>query len=168
MINNPEFGLLHNADLKQRMHTRSGPPTPDDLDELISRRRKTQFLLAHPRTIAAIGREWNARGIYPTTAEFEGTAVRAWRGIPLLPCNKIPVTPDQTSSILALRVGEENQGVVGLHQTGIPDEYRPGLSVRFMGINDQAVINYLVSAYYSAAVLVPDALGILEDVEIGH
>ncbi|MEU5211177.1 family 2B encapsulin nanocompartment shell protein [Streptomyces sp. NPDC020742] len=168
LINNREFGLLHNADLKQRLHTRSGPPTPDDLDELISRRRKTQFLLAHPRTIAAIGREWNARGIYPSTMEFAGTAVRAWRGIPLLPCNKIPINPDQTSSVLALRVGEENQGVVGLHQTGIPDEYRPGLSVRFMGINDQAVINYLVSAYYSAAVLVPDALGILEDVEVGH
>ncbi|MFI1620676.1 family 2B encapsulin nanocompartment shell protein [Streptomyces lydicus] len=168
LVNNREFGLLHNADLKQRLHTRSGPPTPDDLDELITRRRKTQFLLAHPRTIAAIGREWNARGIYPSTVEYEGTAVRAWRGIPLLPCNKIPINPDQTSSILAMRVGEENQGVVGLHQTGIPDEYRPGLSVRFMGINDQAVINYLVSAYYSAAVLVPDALGILEDVEIGH
>ncbi|MEV7379188.1 family 2B encapsulin nanocompartment shell protein [Streptomyces lydicus] len=168
LVNNREFGLLHNADLKQRLHTRSGPPAPDDLDELITRRRKTQFLLAHPRTIAAIGREWNARGIYPSTVECEGTAVRAWRGIPLLPCNKIPINPDQTSSILAMRVGEENQGVVGLHQTGIPDEYRPGLSVRFMGINDQAVINYLVSAYYSAAVLVPDALGILEDVEIGH
>ncbi|MCK7625693.1 cyclic nucleotide-binding domain-containing protein [Streptomyces sp. RS10V-4] len=168
MINNREFGLLHNADLKQRIHTRSGPPTPDDLDELISRRRKTQYLLAHPRTIAAIGREWNARGIYPTPVEIDGTPVRAWRGIPLLPCNKIPVNPDQTSSILAMRVGEENQGVVGLHQTGIPDEYRPGLSVRFMGINDQAVIKYLVSAYYSAAVLVPDALGVLEDVEIGH
>ena len=66
MVNNREFGLLHNADLKQRIHTRSGPPTPDDLDELIARRRKTQYLLAHPRTIAAIGREWNARGIYPT------------------------------------------------------------------------------------------------------
>ncbi|KEF08880.1 MULTISPECIES: family 2B encapsulin nanocompartment shell protein [Streptomyces] len=168
MVNNREFGLLHNADLKQRIHTRSGPPTPDDLDELIARRRKTQYLLAHPRTIAAIGREWNARGIYPTTAEIGGTPVRAWRGIPLLPCNKIPVNPDQTSSIIAMRVGEENQGVVGLHQTGIPDEYQPGLSVRFMGINDQAVINYLVSAYYSAAVLVPDALGVLEDVEIGH
>ncbi|MGW2407133.1 family 2B encapsulin nanocompartment shell protein [Streptomyces sp. NPDC001739] len=168
MINNREFGLLHNADLKQRIHTRTGPPTPDDLDELISRRRKTQFLLAHPRTIAAIGREWNARGIYPCTVPFEGGEVRAWRGIPLLPCNKIPITLDQTSSILALRVGEENQGVIGLRQTGIPDEYRPGLSVRFMGINDQAVINYLVSAYFSAAVLVPDALGVLEDVEIGH
>ncbi|WP_043268030.1 family 2B encapsulin nanocompartment shell protein [Streptomyces sp. CT34] len=168
MINNREFGLLHNADLKQRIHTRTGPPTPDDLDELISRRRKTQFLLAHPRTIAAIGREWNARGIYPANTEIDGTVVRAWRGIPLLPCNKIPVHPDQTSSIIAMRVGEENQGVIGLHRTGIPDEYRPGLSVRFMGINEQAVIKYLVSAYYSAAVLVPDALGVLEDVEIGH
>jgi hypothetical protein len=37
-----------------------------------------------------------------------------------------------------------------------------------MGIDEKAVINYLVSAYYSAAVLVPDALGLLEDVEIGR
>jgi hypothetical protein len=58
--------------------------------------------------------------------------------------------------------------VVGLHQTGIPDEVEPGLSVRFMGINDKAVISSLVSTYYSAAVLVPDALGILENVEVGR
>jgi hypothetical protein len=67
-----------------------------------------------------------------------------------------------------LRIGEEDQGVIGLHQTGISDEYQPSLSVRFMGISDKAIISYLVSAYYSAAILVPDALGILEDVEIGH
>jgi Phage capsid-like protein len=35
-----------------------------------------------------------------------------------------------------------------------------------MGINEQAVMSYLVSAYYSAAVLVPDALGVLENVEL--
>jgi hypothetical protein len=67
-----------------------------------------------------------------------------------------------------MRAGEENRGVVGLHQTGIPDEYQPGLSVRFMGIDEQAIISYLVSAYYSAAVMVPDALSVLENVEIGH
>ncbi|MGH4005835.1 MAG: hypothetical protein ACRDSO_17215, partial [Pseudonocardiaceae bacterium] len=39
-------------------------------------------------------------------------------------------------------------------------------NARFMGINDKAIISYLVSAYYSVAVLVPDALGILENVEI--
>ena len=51
---------------------------------------------------------------------------------------------------------------------GIPDEYEPSLSVRFMGISEKAIISYLVSAYYSVAPLVPDALGILENVEIGH
>lgn len=91
-----------------------------------------------------------------------------WRGVPILPCNKIPVSDTQTSSILVMRTGEDDQGVVGLHQTGGPHEYRPGLNVQFMGINEKAVISYLVSAYFSAAVLVPDALGVLEHVEIGR
>ncbi|HVK20591.1 MAG TPA: family 2B encapsulin nanocompartment shell protein, partial [Actinokineospora sp.] len=59
LINNRDFGLLHNADLKQRINTRSGPPTPDDMDELVTRRRKTRYFLAHPRAIAAFGRECN-------------------------------------------------------------------------------------------------------------
>lgn len=168
MINNREFGLLHNADLSQRVPTRFGPPTPDDLDDILSRRRKSRFFLAHPRTIAAFGRECTRRGLYPATTSVEGRPMTAWRGVPILPCNKIPVSDTQTSSILVMRTGEDDQGVVGLHQTGIPYEYRPGLSVQFMGINEKAVISYLVSAYFSAAVLVPDALGVLEHVEIGR
>jgi hypothetical protein len=169
LLNNRQFGLLHNADLKQRIHTRTGPPTPDDLDELLTTVWKDPgMLLAHPRAIAAIGQECSRRGIYPQSVDINGHMVPAWRGIPIFPCNKIPITDTRTTSILLLRTGEENQGVIGLHQTGIPDEYQPGLSVRFMGINDQAIISYLVSAYYSAAVLVPDALGILENVEIGR
>jgi hypothetical protein len=57
---------------------------------------------------------------------------------------------------------------VGLHQTGIPDEVEPSLNVRFMGIDDKSIMSYLVSAYFSAAVLVPDALGVLENVEVSH
>lgn len=169
MINNREIGLLHNADLKQRIHTRSGPPTPDDLDDLLALVWKDPgFFLAHPRTIAAFGQECNRRGIYPQSTELNGNKVPAWRGVPILPCSKIPVTDTRTSSILLLRAGAEKQGVVGLHQTGIADEYQPSLSVRFMGINEKAIMSYLVSAYYSVAVLVPDALGVLENVEIGR
>ncbi|MEH2114851.1 family 2B encapsulin nanocompartment shell protein [Nostoc sp.] len=168
MLNNPDFGLLHNADLKQRVFTRTGPPTPDDFDELLSRRRKSHFFLAHPRTIAAFNRECNRRGIYSPNREVNGKIVPAWRNYPIFPCNKIPITKEGTSSILIFRVREENQGVVGLHKTGIPDEYQPSLSVRFLGISEKAIVSYLVSAYYSAAILIPDALGILEDVEIGH
>jgi len=169
LINNPDFGLLHNADLKQRIFTRSGPPTPDDLDELISIVwKEPSFFLAHPRAIAAFGRECNRLGLYPNTVPMGNSSIPAWRGIPILPCNKIPITNTRTSSFMLMRVGEANQGVIGLHKTGIPDEYQPSLSVRFMGINEKAIISYLISAYYSAAVLVPDALGILEDVEIGR
>ncbi|MFF5701475.1 family 2B encapsulin nanocompartment shell protein [Streptomyces sp. NPDC012794] len=168
LINNREFGLLHNADFKQRIQTHSGPPTPDDLDELLCRRRGTKFLFAHPKTIAAIGREFNARGLYPDHVDVGGQQVPAWRGVPILPCNKIPISKENTSSILAMRTGEDNQGVIGLRQTGLPEEYEPGLSVRFMGINEQAIISYLVTTYYSAAILVPDALGVLENVQIAR
>ncbi|HEV3173360.1 MAG TPA: family 2B encapsulin nanocompartment shell protein [Actinocrinis sp.] len=168
LVNNPDFGLLHNADNDQRIQTHSGPPTPDDLDELLSMRRGTRLLLAHPKAIAAFGRECNSRGLYFGSADEEGHRIPAWRGVPIFPCGKIPVGDGHTTSILALRTGEDDQGVVGLHQTGIPDEYEPGLNVRFMGINEKAVISYLVSTYFSAAVLVPDALGVLENVEISR
>ena len=166
LVNNREFGLLHNADLRQRLQTHSGPPTPDDLDDLLARRRETKVLLAHPKAIAAFAKQCTKAGIYPASVEYLGHRVPAWRDVPLLPCNKIPIGGDHTTSIIAMRTGEDNQGVVGLHQTGIPDEYQPSLSVRFMGISEQAIMSYLVSAYYSAAVLVPDALGVLDNVEI--
>ncbi|MCX2949401.1 family 2B encapsulin nanocompartment shell protein [Lentzea sp. NEAU-D7] len=167
LINNKEFGLLANADLKQRVSTSSGPVTPDDMDELISRRRNTRLILAHPRAIAAFGRQLNKRGLYVPTVEVEGKQLQSWRGVPIAPCDKIPVNKNGTTSIIAMRLGEEKQGVVGLRQTGLPDEYEPGLNVRFMGIDEHAMLKYLVSTYYSAAVLVPDALGVLENVEIG-
>ncbi|GAA1779491.1 family 2B encapsulin nanocompartment shell protein [Streptomonospora arabica] len=169
MVNNRDFGLLHNADLRQRIPTRSGPPTPDDLDELLATVwKQPDFLLAHPRAIAAFGRECSRRGVYPQSADIEGHRVPAWRGVPMFPCNKIPVSDTRSTSIMLMRTGQEKQGVIGLHQTGLPDEYQPGLSVRFMGIDDKALMSYLVSTYYSAAVLVPDALGILENVEVGR
>jgi CRP-like cAMP-binding protein len=167
MVNNREFGLLHNADLRQRIHTRTGPPTPDDLDELLSMRRRTRLFLAHPKAIAAFSRECTKRGIYPTPVDVDGHQIPAWRGVPIFPCGKIPIS-QETTHIIAMRTGEEDQGVIGLNQVGIPDEYEPSLSVRFMGISEQAIMSYLVSAYYSLAVLVPDALGVLDDVELAH
>ncbi|MEU5088221.1 family 2B encapsulin nanocompartment shell protein [Streptomyces sp. NPDC021356] len=168
LINNRDFGLLHNCEYDQRIQPHDGVPGPDDMDELLSRRRSTKLFLAHPRAIAAFGRELNKRGLVPETIDMGGNRIPTWRGVPIFPCNKIPVTDARTSSIIALRTGEEDQGVIGLRAKGIPDEIEPSLSVRFMGINEQAIIKYLVTAYYSAAVLVPDALGVLENVEVGR
>lgn len=168
LVNNRSFGLLHTVDPRQRISTRSGPPTPDDMDDLLARRRKTRCYLAHPRAIAAFGRQCSRMGVYPGPVEVMGRTVPGWRGVPILACDKVPISPAGTTSILAFRTGVDDEGVVGLHQTGLPDERQAGLNVRRIGIDDKAVTSYLMSTYYSLAVLVPDALGVLDNVEVGR
>ena len=67
-----------------------------------------------------------------------------------------------------MRVGENEQGVVGLHQAGIPGEISPSLSARLMGLDKLGVASYLLTLYSSLAVLTDDALAILENVEVGY
>jgi hypothetical protein len=167
LINNSEYGLLHSVAPQQRISARTGAPTPDDLDELITKVWKQPgFFLLHPVTIAAFGRECTRRGVPPPTISLFGSQFLTWRGIPLIPSDKIAIE-DGKSKILLLRTGESRQGVVGLYQPNLPGEQSPGLSVRFMGINHQAIASYLVSLYCSLAVLVDDALAVLDDVEVG-
>jgi hypothetical protein len=167
LINNPDYGLFANIADEQRISTLTGAPTPDDLDDLLTKVwKEPAFFLAHPLAIAAFGRECTRRGVPPPTVSLFGAQFITWRGIPLVPSDKIPVDGGKTS-ILLLRVGEKRQGVVGLFQPGLAGEQSPGLSVRFMGINRNAIASYLISLYCSLAVLVPDAIAVLEDVEIG-
>jgi hypothetical protein len=168
LLNNFDYGLLNQVDPSMRIPTRKGPPTPDDMDELISKVwKEPAIFVAHPKTIAAFGRECTRRGVPPVIATLFGSQFLTWRGLPLVPSNKMPLDGTK-SSILLLRVGESKQGVIGLFQPGLSGEQSPGLSVRFMGIDNNAVAKYLVSLYCSAAVLTPDALGVLEGVEVGY
>jgi hypothetical protein len=102
----------------------------------------------------------------PPTVTLFGNPFITWRGIPLIPSDKLEVKGGKTN-ILLIRTGESKQGVVGLYQPGLPGEQSKGLSVRFMGINHKAIASYLVSLYCSLAVLTDDALGVLEGVEVG-
>jgi CRP-like cAMP-binding protein len=185
IINDPQFGLLNAAVPSMRIRTRSGQPTPDDMDDLLARVwKEPAFFLAHPRAIAAFGRECTRRGVPPPTVNMFGSPFITWRGVPLIPSDKLPVTNTLAraphaanrgtqrsvglTSILLMRVGEQKQGVIGLQQIGLPGEQVPGLSVRFMGIDDYSTASYLVTLYFSAVVLTEDALGMLEGVEVGN
>jgi hypothetical protein len=168
LINNPEYGLLANVDETQRISTLTGAPTPDDLDELLVRVWKEPgFFLAHPLAIAAFGRECTRRGVPPPTISLFGSQFITWRGVPLIPSDKLPIDEEGKTKIILLRVGEKRQGVVGLYQPGLAGQQSPGLSVRFMGIGRNAIASYLISLYCSLAVLTEDALAVLEDVEVG-
>ncbi|MBB5605966.1 MULTISPECIES: family 2A encapsulin nanocompartment shell protein [unclassified Janthinobacterium] len=167
LINNPDYGLLASVHDDQRIFTLTGAPTPDDLDELLTKVWKEPgFFLAHPLAIAAFGRECTRRGVPPPTVSLFGSQFLTWRGVPLVPSDKLPIEDGKTK-ILLLRVGEQRQGVIGLFQPGLAGEQSPGLSVRFMGINRHAISSYLISLYCSLAVLTDDAVAVLEDVEIG-
>lgn len=168
LLYNKEYGLLNSIVASQRIKTRRGPPTPDDLDELLVKVWKQPgFFLAHPATIAAFGRECTRRGVPPPTISLFGSQFITWRGIPLIPSDKIRIDNGK-SSIILIRTGESRQGVVGLYQPDLPGEQSPGLSVRFMGINHKAIASYLVSLYCSLAVLTDDAIAVLEDVDVGN
>jgi CRP-like cAMP-binding protein len=176
LINSKKFGLIHSVDPAMRISTRYGAPTPDDLDELLALVwKKPAFFLAHPKAIAAFERECTWRGVPPVTMSLFGTPVITWRGIPLVPCDKLEMKSRYqsnqwlgTTSILLLRVGESDQGVVGLHQAGIPGEISPSLSAPLMGLDSLGVASYLLTLYFSCAVLTDDALGVLENVEVGY
>src|SRR6202789_241574 len=165
LINNSDYGLIANVVDEQRITPLSGAPTPDDFDELIARVwKEPAFFLTHPLAIAAFGRECTRRGVPPPTVSLFGSQFLTWRGIPLVPSDKIGVDGGK-SSIILVRTGERRQGVVGLYQPNLPGQQSPGLSVRFMGINHKAIASYLVSLYCSLAVLTEDALGVLDGVE---
>lgn len=168
LINNAEYGLLNNVAASQKVKSRTGAPTPDDFDELLTKVwKEPAFFLAHPQAIAAFGRECTRRGVPPPTVALFGSQFITWRGVPIIPCDKLKVTKGKTN-ILLLRTGESRQGVVGLYQPNLPGQQSMGLSVRFMGINHKAIASYLVSLYCSLAVLTDDAIAVLENVDVGN
>ena len=175
LINNDDYGLLKNIADSQRITPIKGAPMPDDLDELLSKVwKEPSFFLAHPRAIAAFQRECTRRGVPPATVSLYGGTFILWRGIPIIPTDKLlvdglknPKSKSGKTNILLIRSGEAKRGVVGLYQSGLQNEQSRGLSVRFRGVDNKGLASYLLSLYCSAAILADDAIAVLEDVEVG-
>ncbi|MDR2595794.1 MAG: hypothetical protein LBC76_00595 [Treponema sp.] len=178
IINNDDYGLLKNISDSQRITpgNKAGSPMPDDLDELIAKVwKEPAFFLAHPRAVAAFQRECTRRGVPPSTASIFGGTFILWRGIPIVPTDKLfvdgvknPKSKGGKTNILLVRTGEVKRGVIGLYQTGLQNEQGRGLSVRFRGVDNKGLASYLLSLYCSAAILSDDAIAVLEDVEVGN
>jgi hypothetical protein len=167
IVNHPKFGLLHEVVPRQRINTRKGTPTPDDIDDLLTLVwKKPAFFLAHPKAIAAFGREATRRGVPPATVSIFGSQFVTWRGIPFIPTDKLAISPEGQTSILLLRVGEAQQGVIGLQKIGVTGEVEPGLSVRYMGTNENSIASHLVTRYFSVTVLTDDAIARLDNVSV--
>ncbi len=140
------------------------------MDELLTLVwKKPAFFLAHPKAIGAFGRECTRRGVPPPTVQLFGSPFLTWRGVPLIPSNKLDINEKTSSTcILLLRVGEAEQGVVGLQKVGVTGEVEPGLSIRYMGTDVNSIASHLVTRYFSATVLTTDAIARLDNVVVNQ
>jgi hypothetical protein len=170
LLNNADYGLLNNVAESQKLKTRKGAPTPDDLDELLPKVWKEPSLfLAHPRAIAAFGRECTRRGVPPPTVTLFGTPFLTWRGVPLIPSDKIAVRSQgsEVEDPAAARGRKEARSGRPL-PAGTSRGAEPRPVGAFHGYRPAALASYLVSLYCSAAVLTDDAIALLEDVDVGQ
>lgn len=179
IFNHPDYGLLNNVAPKLKVNG-AGPPTPDVLDDLMSRVWKMpDFFVMHPEALDSFHRECNARGLTPESVQMFGSPFTAWRGLPILPTNKLHLLADgeeiedgghvdrtvgtATSHVLLMRVGELKQGVVSLFAAGSEGSDRfPFINVDFMSHSDEAVSSYLMTMYAAMAVCTPGALACAE------
>ena len=170
LINNANYGLLNNVapgDARRRPAT--GAPTPDDLDELITKVwKEPAFFLAHPRAIAAFGRECTRRGVPPPTVTLFGSPFITWRGLPIIPSDKLRGGRRRTRpTSCCCAPARRSAASSGCFSRACPARSARACRCACMGINQRGAASYLVSLYCSAAVLTDDALGVLENVEVG-
>lgn len=163
MITSPDIGLLSVAKNKINL---DGPPTPDDMDNLLSLIWKDPTIyLLHPKALAKFGHECTKRGVCIGSTKLFGSVFTTWRGIPLIPSDKIPII-DNKSSIMLLRIGKKNNGIIGLTQKLSDNVHGHNITKHRKGITDNAMIEYLLTLYYSVSILNDDALGVLENVHV--
>ena len=179
IFNHPDYGLLNNVAPKLKIAA-AGPATPDVLDDLMSRVWKMpDVYVMHPETLDAFHRECNGRGLIPESVQMFGSSFTAWRGLPILPTNKLHLVSggkevkdgkmvdrkpgSATSNVLLMRIGELKQGVVSLYAAGSGGSDRfPFINVDFMSHSDEAVSSYLMTMYAAMAVCTPGALACAE------
>ena len=171
IFNHPDWGLVNNVAPRLQLKS-DGGPTPDLLDDMLSRVWKMpDVFVMHPEAIAAFTQQCNKMGITLETMEFNGGHFVCWRGLPLLPTNKLYLYDGKgqtlqdrkvgasKTSILLLRMGEDKQGVISLYAAGTEGSPRfPFITVDFMGISDESVASYLMTMYAAVSVLTAGAL----------
>lgn len=175
IFNHPDYGLVNSVADAYGVEV-GGPPTPDVLDDLLSRGWKApDVFVAHPEVVEVFHRELSARGLTSESVQIFGATFSSWRGLPIIPTNKLHLyakdaklsedelqerQPGKSESIILLvRVGEAKQGVVSLFAEGTGEGGPlPGIEVERMYTGDEAVESYLLTTYSAVAVLTASAL----------
>jgi hypothetical protein len=178
IFNHPDYGLVNNV--KPRLQIdHDGPPTPELLDRMLAHVWKMPDLFVmHPEALHSFRDEANTRGLTLETVTMFGAAFSCWRGIPILPTNKLHLTSldgadvdvaqsdfqarkpgESRTDVLLMRVGEKKQGVLSLYARDVAGTATfPFIDIQFMGLSEGSIASYLLTTYAAMAVSTPGAL----------
>lgn len=180
IFNHHDFGMLNQCAPSLKSN-KERPLTPDVLDTLLHTIwKRPDFFVMHPVALMVFHKEANRLGITLETCEMLGGIFTMWRGLPILPSNKLYLyyrpgkhketahlhmldRPDGTctTNVVLLRMGEAKQGVVSLFAEGTEGTKRfPLIKIDYMGTDDASIASYLMTMYAGIAVTVPGSLAV--------
>lgn len=180
LFNHHDFGMLNQC-APSLKSDKERPLTPDVLDNLLHTIwKRPDFFVMHPVALMVFHREANKLGITLESCEMFGSVFTMWRGLPILPSNKLYLRyrpgkqkesqhlhlldrPEGncTTNVVLLRMGEAKQGVVSLYAEGTEGSQKfPLVKIDFMGIDDASVASYLMTMYAGIAVTTPGCLAV--------
>ena len=157
-----KYGLYNYCKTKNKCMTYKGSSfNLNILDEMLSNVwiKPTMFIL-HPELLKLVLSACTTAGIYPGYVEMFGATFSTWRGIPLVPCDKL--FRKNTYDIFLIRTGERDNGVVQLYNNNISANGVPSLVVKENSTDDYGLISYRVSYYFNIAVLSKDSVFLCE------
>ena len=169
IINNKKYGLLNNISAAMSCDAQLKPLTPDNFDDLLSLVwNKPSFFLANPKAIAVFAKECTHNSIVLETVEMFGASFITWRGVPIIPSNNMVVNNNsgiQSTSILLMRIGEKEKGVVGLYK-GNSNLYKTSnLTIEpIVDANEDIISKYKITRHFSVFILALDAIAVLRNV----
>ncbi|WPY01012.1 Cyclic nucleotide-binding domain-containing protein [Candidatus Trichorickettsia mobilis] len=172
IINNKKYGLLNNISSAMSCDAQLKPLTPDNFDDLLSLVwNKPSFFLANPKAIAVFAKKCTHNSIVLETVEMFGSSFITWRGVPIIPSNNMVVNNNsgiQSASILLMRIGEKEKGVVGLYK-GNSNLYKTSnLTIEpIADANEDIISKYKITRHFSVFILALDAIAVLRNVSLG-
>jgi hypothetical protein len=154
-----QYGLLNYCVNHNKVLYAKGAFSLDYLDHMLSNVWiKPTFFVLHPDMLYHINTLCTQKGIHPETTELMGHKFATWRGIPLLPTDKLKRPNKNIYDIFLIRSGESDNGVVQLINNNISYEQTASLVVKENSTDDYGMTNLRISYYFNVAVLSSDAI----------
>lgn len=158
-INNIHTGLIAYCSKNNRIKTYNSQISPDILDDLLALVwNKPSFYLVHPIILTEICKACNNKALNMGTTELFGYQFITWRGLPIVPCDKIPYSTSSNTYAFLIRTGTNDSGVVQLYNMTPTKSGHSGIFIESSMTDNLGSVNTRITLYTNVAVLSSESI----------